>query len=109
MPRMLAQEKPEDVEINLKLVTWNESDEHLDISKSNLEEIKDSLFDLGIHLEYEFNPNIHDRYIQANKGWKIDLGRGLDIYQKPEGSYDVSSFMQEKRKCKQCFITYNKQ
>ncbi|MEZ5055513.1 MAG: MIT C-terminal domain-containing protein [Saprospiraceae bacterium] len=38
---------------------------------------------LGIILfSYEFNENIHDRSINLDNGWKIILGRGLDIFSK---------------------------
>lgn len=103
---MLAQNKHFDDEIKLKVVTWNEPENMLEESQKSLEEIASSVFDSGIILNYEFNPNFHDRTIVANNGWKIILGRGLDIFQKVEGRLNIADIYQEKRQCKDCEITY---
>lgn len=105
---MLAKQKNADDEISIKVITWNEPDEMLKITSENLEEISDSVFDLGIKLSWDFNPNQHDRYIETDNGWKIILGRGLDIFLKPEGRFNVADLWQEKRKCRACEITYVK-
>jgi ATP-dependent Lon protease len=105
---MLAKLKDADDEIVLKVTTWNEPDDMLKISSDNLEEISDSVFDLGIKLSWDFNPNQHDRYIETDHGWEIMLGRGLDIFLKPEGRFNVADLWQEKRKCRACEITYVK-
>jgi ATP-dependent Lon protease len=104
--QMLANNKKSEEEIELKVITWNEPDEMLRISGENLEEISESVFDMGIKLSYEFNPNQHDRYILADNGWKIILGRGLDIFLKPEGRFNIADIYQEKRKCRATEITY---
>ena len=93
-------------EITLNLVTWNEPDVMLQESTDSLTEIATSLFDSGIHLTFEFNPNIHDRFIKSDTGWKIVLGRGLDIFQRPEGRFNIAGFQQEQRQCKSCEITF---
>ena len=103
---MFSKIKATDEEINLKVITWNEPDDKLKESTENLEEISESVFDLGIHLTCEMNPNIHDRSIEADNGWKIVLGRGLDIFLKPEGRFNIADVYQEKRKCRACEITY---
>lgn len=41
-----------------------------------------------------------------NNGWKIVLGRGLDIWQKTSGWYDIAEYYQEKRLCKACEVTF---
>jgi hypothetical protein len=51
----------------------------------------------------------HDRSIEMNNGWKIILGRGLDIWQKTNGRYDMAEYYQEKRICKEFEITVIKQ
>jgi ATP-dependent Lon protease len=103
---MLIQNKSVEDEINLHLVTWNEPDDMLQESTDSLTEIATSLFDSGIHLTFEFNPNIHDRFIKSDTGWKIVLGRGLDIFQRPEGRFNIAAFQQEQRQCKSCEITF---
>ncbi len=102
---MLIGNKAADEEINLKVITWNESDQMLRESQINLDEIAHSIFDSGVTLTHELNPNKHDRSIIANNGWKIILGRGLDIFQKVEGRFNIADLSQEKRQCKDCEIT----
>ncbi|MDX9712583.1 MAG: BREX system Lon protease-like protein BrxL [Ignavibacteriaceae bacterium] len=103
---MLANNKNTEEEIELNVTTWNESDEMLKLSSENLNEIAESVFDMGIKMSFEFNPNQHDRFILADNGWKIVLGRGLDIFLKPEGKFNVADLYQEKRKCRATEITY---
>ncbi len=103
---MLSKNKRDDDEINLKVITWNEPENMLNESNASLEEIASTVFDSGINLTFELNPNFHDRTIVANNGWKIILGRGLDIFQKTEGRLNLADIYQEKRQCKDCEITY---
>jgi len=42
-------------------------------------------------------------------GWKIKLGRGLDIFEKPAFRFDISDVMQEQRQCRNCEITFIRQ
>lgn len=86
--------------IQITLVTWNDPD-YQESSMTNFEEIKDSLAEMNIEFDYEFKESAHDRYIITNKGWKILLGRGLDMWQKSNGRYDIAEYLQEKRKCKE--------
>jgi len=102
----LISNKAEEDEIKVHLVTWNEPEDMIQESMENLTEIQESLFDNGIHLTFEFNPNIHDRFIKSDTGWKILLGRGLDIFQRPEGRFNIAGIRQDRRQCKSCEITY---
>ncbi|XP_044289612.1 MIT domain-containing protein 1 isoform X2 [Varanus komodoensis] len=52
-----------------------------------LEEIEQSLKGFGVALDVLFSPSIHDREIRFNNGWVIKIGRGLDYFKKPEGSF----------------------
>lgn len=103
---MLSQNKSPEEEIDLHIVTWNNS-EYMEDSISNFEELQESVADLGIHLTYEFS-DVHDRSIMADNGWRISLGRGLDIFDRIEGKFNVADLDQEKRKCKACNIIYFK-
>ncbi len=50
---------------------------------------------------------IHDRSIRTDDGWKLILGRGLDIFQKGSGSqFDLGSRRQEFRQVFAFGITY---
>lgn len=102
--RLVAQKKEPDTEVKLHLVTFNE-EPYLDEIKNAFSEIAESLESLGIFFTWEFNSLIHDRSIDLNNGWKIMLGRGLDIFQKTNGRYDIAEYLQENRYCKDCEVT----
>ena len=103
--KLVASKKNELEEVKLHLVT-NNNEEYLENSKEAFREITDSLESLGIIFTYEFDENTHDRSILLDNGWKVVLGRGLDIFQKTGGWYDIVEYYQEKRLCKACEITY---
>lgn len=92
-------------EVKLHLVTVN-SEEYIEGFKDKLDQLEYSLESMGIVFSYEFNETIHDRSIELDTGWKILLGRGLDIWQKTNGWFDLSEFIQAKRQCKGCEVTY---
>lgn len=96
--------KPEDEEVRIHLVTYN-NEEFLETANQGFSELGDSLEELGITFTYEFNDVQHDRCIEMNNGWKIILGRGLDIWQKTSGRFDIAEFYQEKRLCKEFEVT----
>ncbi|GAQ49972.1 TPA: BREX system Lon protease-like protein BrxL [Flavobacterium psychrophilum] len=101
---MLSNNKEPEEEIDLEIVTWN-TEEYLSDSKTYLDEIQESVQEIGIHLSYRFE-NLHDRNIIADNRWKITLGRGLDIFEKSENRFSVADLEQTRRKCKACEITY---
>lgn len=103
---MLGNNKALEDEVNLEIISWND-EAYINDSISYFEELQESVTDLGINLTYRME-NHHDRYIAADNGWKITLGRGLDIFEKIEGRFNVADMDQTKRKCKSCEITYLK-
>ena len=75
---------------------------------NDLESKKSDAFNLNQKIYkrfYEFK-DFHDRSITANNGWKIGLGRGLDIFNRSDGRFNIANFDQTKRSCKDCEITY---
>ncbi|MCK9398995.1 MAG: BREX system Lon protease-like protein BrxL [Bacteroidales bacterium] len=105
--KLVSTRKDELEEVTIHLITYN-NEEFIENSKEAFREIADSLESLGIIFTYEFVENTHDRSIVMDNGWKIVLGRGLDIFQKTNGWYDIAEYYQEKRLCKGCEITYVK-
>ena len=101
---MLGNNKAIEDEINLEIVSWND-EAYLEDSVSYFEELQESVAEIGINLTYRME-NHHDRFIAADNGWKITLGRGLDIFEKIEGRFNVADMDQTKRKCKSCELTY---
>ena len=64
---------------------------------------------LGIVFDVEFAEpqTIHDRSISTDTGWKILLGRGLDIFQRMSDSpFDLATKYQKYRELKAFGITY---
>ncbi len=105
--KLVSLKKDELEEVKLHLVT-NNNEEYIENSKEAFKEMADSLDSLGIIFTYEFVDTTHDRSIEMDNGWKIVLGRGLDIYQKTNGWHDIAEYYQEKRLCKGCEVTYIK-
>lgn len=92
--------------LKLNLVT-NEEEEKIPELIDKLDDIKDDLATFGIDFNYKFR-DFHDRFITTDDGWKIQLGRGLDIYEK-YSPYSVASSRQDRRKCKEFSLTYVKE
>lgn len=103
---MLGSLKDPEQLINLEVISWN-NEEFIEDSKIYFQELSENLQELGIHLTYRLEQH-HDRYIAADNGWKITLGRGLDIFEKREGRFNIADLDQTKRKCKSCEVTYLK-
>ena len=61
----------------------------------------------GIKLNVSKDPGGHDRWIRTNTGWRINLGRGLDIFQKSDGGwFDFGTSRQEFRQVRAFGVTY---
>ena len=89
----------------LNFTVTNNNEEYIGNSKEAFKEMADSL---NHQIVFYFVADPHDRSIDMDNGWKIVLGRGLDIYQKTNGWHDIAEYYQEKRLCKGCEITYVK-
>lgn len=101
---MLANNKDPEEEIHLEVVSWN-TPEYQPASIAFFEEFQESVKDLGIQFTFIMQ-EVHDRFIWANNGWKITLGRGLDIFEKIEGRFNAADLDQTLRRCKACEMTY---
>jgi len=105
LAKLISEKKDPDTEVKLHLVTSNNED-FIENAKDAFEQMRYSLESMGILFSYEFDDFIHDRSIEMNNGWKVILGRGLDIWQKTGGWYDINEYIQERRVCKACEITF---
>ncbi len=55
----------------------------------------------------KFDATIHDRSIVANSGWRMNLGRGLDIFQYvASDAFDLAAKLQQYRQVKAFGVTY---
>jgi len=92
---------PEELEIELH--TQNEEDkipEIIDVFNG----LQDELASYSITFTYYFDAE-HDRSIVLDNGWIINLGRGLDIFEK-YSRFSLSNINQKDRRCKEFTITY---
>ena len=101
---MLIDTRPVD-DLKIHLLTNEEEDKIPDLI-DKLDDIKDDLAAYGIEFEYKFR-DFHDRCIKTDTGWTINLGRGLDMFEK-YSSFSVAASRQGMRKCKECTITFLK-
>jgi ATP-dependent Lon protease len=83
----------------ITLVTSYDDQTNLADLNDKLEELKQSLLEVDIVLEIRINEKLHDREIRLDNGWVIKLGRGLDIYQKPDSWYAIGASDFSLRKC----------
>ncbi len=96
-------------EINVKLITseTNEGAEKLRKQLELLVKVKQGAAVGGINFDVSFDDTIHDRSIVTDTGWKILLGRGLDIFQYVTGdAFDLATKLQEYRHVKAFGVTY---
>ena len=101
---MLMNTRPVD-DLKIKLVT-NEEEEKAPELIDKLNDIQDELAGYGIEFEWQLR-DFHDRSIKTDTGWTINLGRGLDIFEK-YSTYSIASLRQDMRKCKEFTATFMK-
>ncbi len=99
---------PED-EVKVRLIT-RADDFESQKQQENLDRIIDMIRSAGVEFSWEFDQSqtIHARHIVTDTGWKIDLDRGLDIFQKYEmnDALSLANRLQEYRQCKKFQVTY---
>jgi ATP-dependent Lon protease len=104
---LLASAKDPADEITVSLVTKEDTGDFQKQHLLMLKDIQDGAASVGIKFNARFDDTIHDRSIRADNGWKILLGRGLDIFQKGAGSqFDIGSRRQEFRQVVAFGVTY---
>jgi ATP-dependent Lon protease len=101
---------PED-EVHVKLLTCPDEFNSAQ-QQDNLDKLSDAMQAGGIDFswEYDVTETIHARHIITDTGWKIDIDRGLDIFQKYDmnDGLAITNRMQEYRQCKRFQITFLK-
>lgn len=105
---LIASAKDPADEVNFKLYTLLEDDPEFQKKQLQmLSQIVQGAVQQGIKLEIAKDPGGHDRWIRTDNGWRINLGRGLDIFQKQEGGwFDFGSTRQEFRQVRAFGVTY---
>lgn len=99
---------PED-EVKVHLIT-RADDFESQKQQENLDRIIEMVQSAGVVFTWESDQSqtIHARHIVIDTGWKIDLDRGLDIFQKYEmnDALSLANRLQEYRQCKKFQVTY---
>ena len=96
-------------EVNVNLITSENTDgaDKLQKQMEFLLRVKQAAAVAGINLDVKFDGSIHDRSIVANSGWRINLGRGLDIFQfVANDAFDLAVKLQQYRQVKAFGVTY---
>ncbi|MDO8731936.1 MAG: BREX system Lon protease-like protein BrxL [Actinomycetota bacterium] len=104
---LLASGKDPADEIAVRLVTKEDKGEFQQQHLLMLKDIQDGAASVGIKFNVVWDDTVHDRSIRTDSGWKVLLGRGLDIFQKGSGGqFDVAARRQEFRQVVGFGVTY---
>jgi ATP-dependent Lon protease len=98
---------PGENDIKLELVTGYDPYQEEEM-REKFNDLKRGLSNDHIQFDYHFEENLHDRRIETDNGWRITLGRGLDIFQKADDKFSLGFMDQTKRKCKATSIIYTR-
>jgi ATP-dependent Lon protease len=95
-------------EVTFRLFTVLDDDpEHQPRQLRMLSDIVQGAAQQGIKVDVAKDPGGHDRWIRTDGGWRINLGRGLDIFQKTDGGwFDFGTSRQEFRHVRAFGVTY---
>jgi ATP-dependent Lon protease len=83
----------------ITLITKFDNQAEEDEAMVKLWTIADSLKLFNVELVIRKNPNLHDREVRLSNGWIIKIGRGFDIYQRPEDWLHIGSNDLDLRQC----------
>ena len=83
----------------IKLVTRFENQLEKDEAMAKLFTIADSLKASDVALEIRENGALHDREVRFSNGWVVKIGRGFDIYQKPDDWLHIGANDLDLRPC----------
>lgn len=102
--------KPADQTVAVHVLTGEETsrEDWQQAQLIGLSDIKGAVAEAGIEFSCAFDDTLHDRQITTDTGWRIILGRGLDIFQPftSSGRYDLRLRRQDRRRTKACTVTY---
>ncbi|NJC28500.1 BREX system Lon protease-like protein BrxL [Neolewinella antarctica] len=95
-------------EVKLHVITAAKPEEHVEVEKL-LCKLEVALATTGIDLSFDVKDHgdIHDRCVETDTGYKIILGRGLDIFQPYDRkeTFNPAVALQEERACKGFEVT----
>ena len=94
-------------EVHVHLITGYTDSQYIDEQVDGLNTLQTVFGQLGIVFTYGFDESGHDRSIVSDTGWRIILGRGLDIYQPFDSNWLNPLVRQQRlRRVKAFEVTY---
>lgn len=109
---VIIRQKAASDEVIVRLQTIQD-EERGEVQTELLKSIQENAARAGIDFDWSYDETrtIHDRKFETDTGWKVVLGRGLDIFQMFDhrDAFNLGHRLQEHRRCKACEITYLKQ
>jgi ATP-dependent Lon protease len=90
----------------IRLITTHDDELQKQEMQAKFYTIQNSLEEHGIQLSVQFSETLHDRRIETDQSWVINLGRGLDFYQRPDDWLEVGANDLGLRKCYETTIAY---
>ncbi|WP_084626983.1 BREX system Lon protease-like protein BrxL [Pseudoclavibacter soli] len=95
-------------EVTFKLYTTLDDDPNYQQKQLQmLSRIRQEAAQQGLTVEIAKDLGGHDRWLRTDTGWRINLGRGLDIFQKSDGGwFDLGTSRQEFRQVRAFGVTY---
>ena len=94
-------------EVHVHLITGYTEAQYIDEQIDELDTLQTVFGQLGIVFTYEFDESGHDRSIVTDTGWRVILGRGLDIYQPFDSNWlNPLTRQQRLRRVKAFEVTY---
>jgi ATP-dependent Lon protease len=88
----------------VRLITGFDSEEQRKDAKEKLDNLAQSLLERDIKLVVAFKEKAHDREVRLDNGWRVKIGRGLDIYQPPENWFVIGANDLELRPCLETMV-----
>jgi len=109
--RLILKLVPEGEEVTLKVFTKENVSSPREQSET-FEILKNTYVNtaLNLFIEVDGDASFHDRSIETDHGWKIILGRGLDMFQPYDfkNPFNLANAEQKERRCKDFEVTYIK-
>ena len=103
-----AKPAEETVAVHLRTAEETEREDWQKAQLIGLSDIKDAVAEVGVEFTCSLENGLHDRKITTDTGWRIQLGRGLDIFQPitKKNNFDIRLKRQDRRRTRACTITY---
>jgi ATP-dependent Lon protease len=83
----------------IDLATGSDHDFQKKEMEPKFKQLAESLADCGVEFVFRFDDKLHDRELRTDTGWHVQIGRGLDIYQRPDSWLQIGASNLDLRPC----------